>query len=63
MDNATANNPRIKLVNNTGEPVIYAPTIVDCIRNASPLPEELADLFTLKIIEINGERRGILDWA
>lgn len=61
MDNENA--IKIKLVNNTGEPVIYSAAIIDCIRTASPLPEELADLFTLKIIEVASERRGILDWA
>lgn len=61
MNNGNAT--KIMLVNNTGEPVIFPEAIIDCIRNASPLPEELADLFTLKIVEIGGERRGILDWA
>ncbi len=58
-----AADAKIMLVNNTGESVIFPRAIIACIRNNSPLPEELADVFTLKIIEVGGERRGILDWA
>jgi hypothetical protein len=54
---------KIMLVNNTGKPVLHSAVIIDCIRNASPLPEELADIFTLKIIDVAGERRGILEFA
>lgn len=36
---------------------------VECVRNRSELPEEIADLFTWKVIDVNGEARGILGAA
>lgn len=37
--------------------------IIDCVKNNKSLPEELADLFTLDIIEVDGLPRGILNFA
>lgn len=33
------------------------------IRAGEPLPEELADLFTLMVREVNGELRAFLEFA
>lgn len=55
---------KIMLVNNTGADVeMFKSAIFDAIKNDSPLPEEIADLFTLEIIYVNGQKRGILEFA
>jgi len=35
----------------------------DCVLNETPLPEELQDIFSLEIIERDGEHIGIIDWV
>lgn len=53
------------LVNNTGSDIrgeIEA-AVWDAARSGSALPEEIADLFTLTVVEVDGEIRAILDAA
>lgn len=53
----------MKLVNNTNADVSDFNTVFfDCIKNNKELPEEL-DLFTLEVITVDDEKRGILNWA
>lgn len=50
--------------NNTGSDVRqFDKIIIDCVKNDKPLPEEIADIFTLDIIEVDGLPRGILRFA
>jgi hypothetical protein len=55
-------------VDNTGEAFhefVY-PYVRDAVKNGTPLPEELADSFTLTILKgfnDDGSDRGILNWA
>lgn len=52
------------LVNNTMSDIrIFEKVIIQCVRENKPLPEELEDIFNLKIIQIDGKPRGILNWA
>jgi hypothetical protein len=52
------------LVNNTNADVRdYEDAIIQRVREGKPLPDELEDIFNLKIIQVNGENRGILNWA
>ncbi len=54
----------VKLVNNTNCDIrIFDRVILDCIDNNTPLPEELADLFVLQIVVVDGRNRGILTMA
>lgn len=54
----------ITLVNNTCCNISDFDAILnDCVKNKAALPEELADLFTLEIIEVDGALRGILNIA
>ncbi len=57
-------NSNIMIVNNTGTDISWLiPVFIDCVRNGSPIPEEVADLFILKVIEVSGQKRGIVDFA
>lgn len=50
--------------NNTGEDVsMFHSVFVDCVKNAKALPEEISDIFTLKIVNVNGADRGIVEFA
>lgn len=52
------------IVNNTGKDLsMFNKVIMDCIVNNKPLPEEISDIFTLKIINVNGQLRGVIDWV
>lgn len=52
------------LVNNTGCDIRdFDAEIIAAVRNGGRLPEELADLFTLTIIEVDDGIRGILNPA
>jgi hypothetical protein len=52
---------KVILVNNTRSDIRDFDTVfIECVRNNKPLPEELADLFTLEVVEIDGERRGTI---
>ena len=51
-------------VNNTGKDVsMFHSVFVDCVKNAKALPEDLADVFSLKIVNVNGADRGIVEFA
>lgn len=57
---------RLALVNNTDADLRdmgLDELIIEGIRNGSGLPEDVADLFHLEIIEVEGKARGILTWA
>ena len=52
------------LVNNSGSDIRdFEVVIINAIKSGEGLPEELADLFTLDVIEANGKARGILNAA
>lgn len=52
------------LVNNTGEDFgEFAEYFVACVRDGAELPEELADLFTVDVIEVADGMRGIVEWS
>lgn len=42
---------------------MFDAAILDCIRNSKPLPDEIADLFTLTPVEVADGTRFVLDWA
>lgn len=53
----------IMVVNNTGRDLrMFEPAIKDSIANNKPLPEEIADLFTLTVVKAGDKIRGIIDW-
>ena len=55
---------KIALVNNTNADTSdFRAIFVSCIVNGTALPEEIADLFDLKVIEVEDGLRGILDFA
>jgi hypothetical protein len=53
------------LVNDTGVDIrdlgIEA-AIRESIATGDGLPEEIADLFSVNVIEVDGEKRAIVDW-
>ena len=50
--------------NNTGKDVsMFHSVFVECVKNAKALPEEISDIFTLKIVNVNGSDRGIVEFA
>lgn len=53
------------LVNNTGVDIRGAveTAVWEAARSGSSLPEEIADLFTLDVREVDGELRAFLDAA
>ena len=54
----------IVLVNNTGCNItMFDAEIINAVKTGGGLPEELADIFTLTIITVNGNVRGILNAA
>ena len=60
------NGNNIMLVNNTGLDLTglgFDKVIIEVIRERAELPEEIADLFVLEIIEVDGQTRGILNMA
>ena len=60
----TAKLSKIALVNNTNADTSDFRTIFgSSIINGTALPEEIADLFDLKVIEVEDGLRGILNFA
>ena len=54
----------ITLVNNTSCNIsMFDAEIINAVKTGCGLPEELADLFTLTIITVDGLPRGILNAA
>jgi hypothetical protein len=54
----------VALVNNTNADTSeFRGIFITAIINGSPLPEEIADLFNLRVIEVEDGLRGILDFA
>lgn len=52
------------IVNNTGYDIRDVdPIFIKCVLEDQPLPEELADIFELKIITVDGLPRGIVNFA
>ena len=57
---------KVFLANNTGVDLSEIGLCGDELQRAvrlGRLPEDVADLFTLKVIEVDGRARGILNWA
>jgi hypothetical protein len=55
---------KVALVNNTNADTSeFSSIFVASIINETPLPEEIADLFNLRVIEVEDGLRGILDFA
>jgi hypothetical protein len=60
----TAKLSKVALVNNTNADTSeFSSLFIASIVNGTPLPEEIADLFHLKVIEVEDGLRGILDFA
>lgn len=54
----------IKLVNNTGLDIrLVEADILAAINSGDDLPDDLADIFVLTMIEVDDRPRGILDLA
>ena len=54
----------IILVNNTNSDIsAFDKIFINAIKTNSPLPDEIADLFDLKIIDAEDGVRGILNFA
>jgi hypothetical protein len=57
-------NNRIVFTNNTGYDIRdFDSVFIKCVLENLPLPEEIADIFELKIITVDGLPRGILNFA
>ena len=57
-------NAQITLVNNTGADIsLFDAVFNTCVNENAPLPVELADLFNLTVITVDGLPRGILSFA
>lgn len=55
---------KIKICNNTKSDIrLFDSALVECVKNGLPLPDDLSDIFSLEVIEVNGEKRGIVNWA
>jgi hypothetical protein len=60
----TATVSKTSIVNNTdADLTMFRPLIMDSIQNGSPLDEEIADMFSLTIVEASDGIRGIINWA
>jgi hypothetical protein len=54
---------KMMLVNNTNADIrAFSKELMKAVE-CGKLPEELQDVFVLEIVEVNGERRGILRYA
>lgn len=54
----------IILVNNTSSDIrLIEAAIIEAIKAGQPLPEDLADMFSLEVITVDGKPRGILNFA
>lgn len=52
------------MFNKTGADIsMFDAVLIDCIKNGKDLPEELADVLTLNVINVDGKVRGIVDFA
>jgi len=52
------------LANNTGADLrMFESHLIAVVKDGTPLPEELADLLVVTIIEAADGRRGIVTWA
>lgn len=57
-------NQKAMLVNNTGVDVRdFEAALFASINTGAELPEEIADIFTLRTFEVNGQRRGVVEFA
>lgn len=56
--------PKAMLVNNTGENVaMFSKELFACIEAGEGTPKDLEDVMVLKHIMVDGQKRGILNWA
>lgn len=52
------------IVNNTNADIrCFEADIREAVKTTGDLPEELKDVFMIKIVEVEDEKRIILDWA
>lgn len=52
------------LVNNTGVALgEFERAIREAVAAGAPLPESIADLFAVEVIDVGGERRIVVRWA
>lgn len=59
-----AEKPWVVLVDNThGSIRMFEKHFIALVKDGTPLPEEIADLFEVKIIEVDGKPRGIVNFA
>jgi len=57
-------NQNIMIVNNTGFIIDdFRKVFIDCVKNDKELPEEISDIFTLNRIEVDGQKRGIVNFV
>lgn len=57
-------NAQITLVNNTNADIsLFDAVLKTCVNENAPLPIELADLFNLVVVTVDGLPRGILSFA
>lgn len=55
---------KVVFVNNTDACDSFVrEAVVEAVREGLPLSEELADIFTLTIVEVEDGIRGVLNWA
>ena len=60
----TAKLSKVSIVHNTNADTSeFRDIFIYCIINGTALPEEIADLFDLKVIEVEDGLRGILNFA
>jgi len=54
----------IMIVNNTDADIYpWLGAFIEATKIDSALPEEIRDIFSLKVLDLNGTRRGIVTWA
>lgn len=57
----------IRIINNTGKDISqFDAVFAECVKENKPLPEELADIFTLTVsvgANPDGSNRGRIEWA
>jgi len=54
----------IMIVNNTDADIYpWLGAFIEAAKTDSVLPEEIRDIFSLKVLDLNGTRRGIVTWA
>lgn len=57
-------NEKVILVNNTGSDIrMFDEVLADCVNNSKPLPEDMADTFSLEIfVRPSGSKYGVLNF-